>query len=122
YGDLPRQPLQRTHRHGIGTAEQQREQRNEKAHADPFEQHHDERAGQRRKQQAPPRTEVRPELRQETPDVGRLIQPGFHRDPPPGYSAFRRSSSSSVFGQSLRSSRDNARSASRRPPVWHGAQ
>lgn len=35
---------------------------------------------------------------------------------------FRRSISSSVFGQSCRSRRDSARSDSRRPSVWHFAQ
>ena len=38
------------------------------------------------------------------------------------YRRLARSNSSSVFGQSVRRRRESARSASRRPPVWHAAQ
>src|SRR5262249_19779899 len=40
----------------------------------------------------------------------------------PAGAAYSSSTSSSVFGQSALSSRDSARSASSRPPVWQRAQ
>ena len=63
------QPLHRPHGHGVGAAEEERQQRHEQADANTLEDDHDERAGKRRDQQEAARTEVRTQPLQQTPDV-----------------------------------------------------
>ena len=75
------EPLQGPHRCGPLAAEEEVEERHEEPDAKPLEEHHEERARKDGGKQERLLDEIRSQEREDFPELGELLEPGFHRWP-----------------------------------------
>ena len=73
------EPLERTHRRRSLAAEEQVQQRHEEPDAEALEEHHEERAREHGRQQQWLPHEIRAKEGENLPELGELLEPGFHR-------------------------------------------